>query len=322
MALLRVRSLRSGDFLRTHPDNTAANMSREEIAPGSLVDAFAWADECAIFFSQAFRGAFVLNFLGSALVTILAAFSFRPPWSALEICVVALLVYNTSRGRKGRWHKLWIDAREVAERLRVCMLIYAVGSRPELPFGDAPAWTSWYVRAQARQAGLRNALLDGSGLAAICQSLVSFLEEQKAYHQATASRFSTLHERLATIGKWLFFFSLGISLTVLIVQVIRYDAISPSAQRWLFVLNAGLPALGAASYGVRVIGDFEGAAARSTRMVMQLEAEGLVGKLRASTCQFETLRDLCHRAADVLQGDVTELAAGCKEKAAGWKIPG
>jgi hypothetical protein len=220
----------------------------------------------------------------------------------LEIVVVALLVYNTSRGRKGRWHKLWIETREVAERLRACMLIHALGSRPALPFGDVPAWTSWYVRAQVRQAGLRNALLDRGGLTAACQALLSFLEGQKAYHQATAARFSALHERLSTIGKWLFFFSLGISLTVLVVQVFRADAISPPAQRWLFVLNAGLPALGVASYGMRVIGDFEGAAARSTRMVMQLES--LIGKLKASPCQFDALRDLCHRAADVLQGDV------------------
>ena len=302
MALLGVRSLRSSDFLRTHPDNAAEDMSRQEIAPGSLVDAFAWSDECAIFFSQAFRGAFILNFLVSALVTILVTFSLRPPWSALEICLVALLVYNTSRGRKGHWHKLWIETREVAERLRVCMLIYAVGSRPALPSGDVPAWTTWYVRAQARQGGLRNALLDRSGLTAVCQSLVSFLEGQKAYHQMTAARFRALHERLATIGKWLFFFSLGISMTVFIVQLFRYDAIAEPAQRWLFVLSAGLPALGAASYGVRVIGDFDSAAARSARMVTQLE--GLISKLKLVPCQLGTLREICHRAADVLQGDV------------------
>jgi len=135
------------------------------------------------------------------------------------------------------------------------MLIYAVGSRPALPSGDVPAWTTWYVRAQARQGGLRNALLDRDGLTAVCQSLESFLEGQKAYHQATAARFGALHERLAMIGKWLFFFSLGISVTVFIVQLFRYDAIAAPAQRWLFVLSAGLPALGAASYGVRVIGD-------------------------------------------------------------------
>jgi len=60
--------------------------------------------------------------------------------------------------------------------------------------------------------------------------------------------------------------------------------------------------LGAASYGVRVIGDFDSAAARSARMVMQLE--GLIGKLKLIPCQLDTLREICHRAADVLQGDV------------------
>jgi len=158
------------------------------------------------------------------------------------------------------------------------------------------------LRAQARQGGLRNGLLDRGGLTAVRQSLESYLEGQKAYHQVTAARFRDLNERLAMIGKWLFFFSLAISVTIFIVQLFRYDAIAPSAQRWLLVLSAGLPALGAACYGVRVIGDFDGAAARSARMVTQLD--GLISKLKLAPCQFDTLRETCHRAADVLQGDV------------------
>jgi len=302
MALLGVRKLRSGDFRRTSPDIVAADLSRQEIAPASLVDAFVWADECAIFFGQAFRGAFILNFLATAMVTVVVALALQPPWSALEICLVALLVYNTSRGRKGRWHKLWIEAREVAERLRASMLIYAIGSRPELPSGDATAWTTWYVRAQARQAGLRHAVLDPDGLTAVRQSLLSFLEGQQAYHHATAKRFAALHERLSTLGKWLFFFTLGISVTLLIVGLFQLSTLTEQAQRLFFVLTAGLTALGAASYGVRVIGDFEGAAARSNRMVMQLKT--LIGKLELAPCRFDTLREISHRAADVLQGDV------------------
>ncbi len=302
MALLGVRKLRSSDFRRTSPEIVAANLSRQEIAPASLVDAFVWADECAIFFGQAFRGAFILNFLATAMVTVVVALALQPPWSALEICLVALLVYNTSRGRKGRWHKLWIEAREVAERLRASMLIYAIGSRPELPLGDAPAWTTWYVRAHLRQVGLRPAVLDHAGLTAIRQSLLSFLEGQQAYHYITAKRFTALHERLSTIGKWLFFFTLGISVTLLIVGLFELSTLSNETQRLFFVLTAGLTALGAAMYGVRVIGDFEGAAARSRRMVAQLK--GLAAKLEHAPCRFDTLREMSHRAADVLQGDV------------------
>jgi len=73
-------------------------------------------------------------------------------------------------------------------------------------------------------------------------------------------------------------------------------------KRWIFVFSAGLPALGAASYGVRVIGDFDGTAARSSRMVVQLE--GLIRGLASSTPDFESLRDTAHRAAEILQGDV------------------
>jgi len=160
LALLGIRRPRITDFIRKQPDQTAAELAAAGGYPLNLAEGFVWSDECAIYYGQAFRGAFILNFLVSALVTILVALEFRPPASAIEIGLVIFLVINTSRGRKGRWHELWIEAREVAERLRVAMLIHIVGSRPELPFGDAPAWTSWYVRAMVREAGLRHAVLD------------------------------------------------------------------------------------------------------------------------------------------------------------------
>ncbi len=302
MAVLGVRGLRASDFFRNSPDGAAQELAKAGTAPNSVTAAYAWADECAVYFGQAFRGAFILNFVLAAMVTILVTFGLHPPYSALEIILIALLVFNTSRGRKRRWHELWIQSREVAERIRVSMLIFAVGSRAALPSGDVPAWTTWYVRAIMRQAGLRNAVLDTACVCAIKDEIGSFLESQKQYHQATARRFGAIHERLASVGKWLFYFTLSISLTVFAVEFLGLAHITPKIQGWIVVICAGLPALGAASYGIRVIGDFDGTASRSARMVFQLEA--LIRRLHSATPNFEILRDVTHRAAEIMQGDV------------------
>jgi len=180
MALLGIRRPRASDFIRRPPNQAAKDLAAAGGYPPNLAEAYVWADECAIYFGQAFRSAFILNFLVSALVTILVALEFRPPASAIEIGLVIFLVINTSRGRKGHWHELWIEAREVAERLRVAMLIHTVGSRPVLPFGDAPAWTTWYVRGMVREAGLRNAVLDRDALTALQQAIISLLRDQRA----------------------------------------------------------------------------------------------------------------------------------------------
>jgi hypothetical protein len=302
MALLGIRRPRAADFIRKPPEEAAREFAAEEGYPANLAEGFVWADDCAVYFGQAFRSAFILNFFFSALVTILVALELPPPASAIEIGLVIFLVYNTTRGRKGRWHELWIEAREVAERLRLATLIHTVGSRPSLPFGDAPAWTTWYVRAMVREAGLRNAVLDQNALTALQQAIISLLRDQRAYHQATARRFKALHDRLAGVGKWLFYFTLSISITAFVITWFVVHDVPHDVRRWIFVFSAGLPALGAASYGVRVIGDFDGTAARSSRMVVQLE--GLIRGLHSSTPSFESLRDIGHRAAEILQGDV------------------
>jgi hypothetical protein len=63
-----------------------------------------------------------------------------------------------------------------------------------------------------------------------------------------------------------------------------------------------LPAFGAASYAVRVIGDFEGSAKRSQRTGTTL---GLLSEaFRETSSSLPALRSLAHAAADVMLGDV------------------
>jgi hypothetical protein len=301
MGLMGVRKPRLADLWRPELE-AARRQAAAEMAGEGLAPAYVWADEIAVRFGQVFRGAFIANFLISALATVLAILSPAPPWSIIEILLVALLIFNTMRGQKNHWHHLWFEAREVAERLRAAAPLYAIGARAVLPRGETPAWTGWYVRALLRQAGLHNAVLDAAGLAERTLSLRAFLQGQKDYHILTASRFDALHRRLAIAGKYLFAAALIVPAAFFTVEIFHLAVVTPQMRRWVMIASAGLPAIAAALYGIRVTGDFEGAAGRSARMSEQLEH--LLEKLRSGS-GLDILRETSHRAAEVMLGDVS-----------------
>jgi hypothetical protein len=302
MLLFAGRWPRWSDIRRRTPEEITDAHAPSELAPRMLVHAHVWADEVAIRFAQLFRGAFVLNFLLAAIVTIAVVWAPPPPWTLIEIGLVMVLVLNTQLGRRGRWHHLWIEAREIAERLRVAMPIYAAGSRLAPSYGEASSWTGWYVRALLRRAGMRGVVLDEAQTETVRKNLHALLEHQRAYHAATALRFRTLHRRLSRSATSLFVAALLVSIGFFVIEMRELFSVSPGLHHWVIVATAGLPALAAASYGIRVIGDFDGAAARSARMATQLAS--ILHGIGKGPLSIDTLRETSHRAGEVMLGDV------------------
>ena len=73
------------------------------------------------------------------------------PFVIPEIVLIFLVLINTASGRRRRWHQRWLEARELAERLRVALPLWTLGERPTtLFFGQEPTWTGWYARAVVR----------------------------------------------------------------------------------------------------------------------------------------------------------------------------
>ena len=72
----------------------------------------------------------------------------------------------------------------------------------------------------------------------------------------------------------------------------------------LHTMSVFLPALGAAAFGVRIQGDFEGSAERSRRMTHSLDK--IVKRLadRASPPSFAELSGLTENAAAVMAGEI------------------
>jgi hypothetical protein len=67
--------------------------------------------------------------------------------------------------------------------------------------------------------------------------------------------------------------------------------------------TAGLPALATATYGIRVIGDFEGIARRSQRTHAVLSR--LIASIERDPLDLELLRARARAAADAMLGDVS-----------------
>jgi hypothetical protein len=301
MALLGVRAFRWRDFWLAQPE-TLAQQLLDKGAPPPMVRSYGWADAIAVRYGQIFRGAFVANFAVSALAVILAVMPLPVLWDLLEIALVLFLVVNTVAGQKAQWHRRWIEAREVAERLRIAIPMRAIGTRAFGPFGDAPTWTTWYVRAKLRESGLQTNTLNAAGLARARTTLVELLTGQRNYHEATARRFQRVHDRLAAVGTYLFVAALIMTTCQFVVEYFHLYPISDTMHRWIVAASASLPTLASASFGMRVIGEFDSASRRSERMMHQLNS--LLAIFERTPDNVDLLRDLAHHAADVISGDV------------------
>ena len=283
--------------------------------PLRLADAFGWADFIGSLFAQVFRSAFIVNFVFGALAVACAAISivrhdWKPVLVVIEILLIVAVVINTGLGLRRQWHRRWFEGRELAERLRVALLLWVVGLRPSACAGAEPTWTGWYARAEVRAQGLRHARLTGGGLAAAHAAVSGLLNDQCAYHKITADRMHLLEHRLERAGLVCFVLTVAVALIYLAVQLTGLAGDGEGAERFAVVvaaLTAGLPALATATYGIRVIGDFAGISRRSERTRSGLAA--LVAQIDAKEPNLHHLRARVRAAAGVMLGDV-----------AGWRL--
>ncbi len=325
LAVARLRRLRWHDIKSASPDNLAADFARLEAAsigapagPGALfAQSYGWADGLAVSFSQKFRSAFVANFALSATAVIAAVCPLlkddpvhladmvqeKMPFVVVELALISCLLLNTFVGKGRRWHGRWVETRELAERFRAALPLWAVGLRPAVFVSAEPTWTGWYGRAILRGVGLRPGKLNEAGLDRARQSLLALLNDQRDYNKATHTRMHDLNRRLERLGFTLLGATAG--LAVLFILAVLAGVAVPL--RYAFVLTAlaaGLPAIATASYGIRVIGDFEGIAGRAKRTeeLLQLILE------KVERDKLPTLSNLraCTRAtADALLGNVS-----------------
>lgn len=290
---------------------------RKRVAP--LADPYGWADGVAFHFAQVFRSAFVTNFLFAAFAVMFALVSVfflyadateptngEGPWwhsflswaafcashhwpVAIEIVLIGSVVGVTWVGRRRRWHPRWVEPREVAERLRGALPLWSLGLRPASFPGEEPTWTGWYTRALVRAQGLRAGKIAAGASWIERNILLDLLRGQAGYNRANVARMRSAEQRLEAVG-FMFFFATA----------------------------SALPAFATATYGIRIIGDFEGTAHRNEHTWRSIDE--LVAAIEQDPPDFALLRARARTAADILLGDVQSWRLSAESR--GLAIPG
>ncbi len=299
--------------------------------PLAITAAFGWADFVGSLLAQIFRGAFILNFVFGALAVACAAISivrhgWKPVLVVIEILLIVTVVLNTGLGLRQQWHRRWFEGRELAERLRVALLLWIVGLRPASAASAEPTWTGWYARAFVRAQGLRDGRLDDEGLKAARAAVGGLLNDQCGYHEATAHRMHRLEHRLERAGLTCFILTIFVALAYLAVKLPDLggggeghgESLADSFGIIVAALTAGLPALATATYGIRVIGDFAGISRRSERTRRGLAA--LTRQIEGDAPGLHQLRARVRTAADAMLGDVAGWRLSAESR--GLAIPG
>ena len=270
LAMSRVRDRSHTDYWPNAPAELAEGYlalspPASDSGPSSakiLAEAYGWADAISIRFAQVFRSAVIANFTLAALTIILAAFSLalsqdrKIIFVAVELALIGLILINTMRGWWAGWHRRWFEAREVAERLRAALPLWALGIRPATFFGQEPTWTGWYARAIVRSQGMHNARQNPNWLADAHSTLQKVLDDQRTYHIKSAAQMGKLEHRIELFGLVLFIATFVIGLAFLVYlkcsppHAVDIPSLPPGTvvRNWdailVTALSASLPAAG------------------------------------------------------------------------------
>jgi len=294
-----------------------------------LSEAYGWADAIGIYFAQIFRSAFVMNFLFAALAVVAASASvlitredsrWRPALVIIEIVLIIFVVVNTILAYRWRWHHRWVEAREVAERLRVALPLWTLGLRPAFFPGEEPTSTGWYARALVRTQGMRAGNLNADDLAAERSVLLRLLTGQCNYNHTNAARMHWMELALEYVGFCLLVATIVVAFDHLSGEPLVHfllGRILPAREATIW-LSAALPALATASYGIRIIGDFDGISQRAERTRRQLDQ--LIAAIQQDPPDFPLMRARARSAADAMLGDVASWRLSAESR--GLAVPG
>jgi hypothetical protein len=166
------------------------------------------------------------------------------------------------------------------------------------------SWIEWYEAATQRELGLPTASADESYVAAVRRILREVeLVEQKAYHQQNVQHLELLHHRLHIAGLVAFGGTALACVAFLAINLLDHD-IAVATAPWATFLTALLPAIGAALYGIRIQGDFEGVAHRSKEMAARLEEIDRI--LQHDPPSFAALSRLAEHTSDTMLAEVAD----------------
>lgn len=333
LALLRVKSLPK----RAWRQSSIADDIRNDWSgvpasdpPGArepLARAYGWANFLGIRYAQLFRSGHVTNYFLSTLAVILALTGLIFPKAKLmlvlaELTTIALLYLNTQAGKSGEWHRRWLQYRHLAESLRPLIYLKRTGiiSTPfrtdvvRGPLGRETGadWTHWYAAAIWREMDSPKGVLDNAGIRELANAVVrEQIVPQASYHHTNAKRMHKLDHRLHEIGNFLMGAVIA-SCVLFVAGYILVHELVVGMTNIFIVLTAGLPAIGAAVFGLRGHGEHLLAASRSEQTAFGLERNA--ARL-AQTGRLEPLANELEATAAIMLADLNEWTLAYRERA-------
>lgn len=320
LAVLFVKSLPAGNWRETPPQHAPDRLARPDLAT------YDWANLLAIRYAQMFRSGHVANYVLSASAVLLALVGLLLPTIKVflvlaELGTIGLLFLNTRAGTDGDWHRRWLQYRHLAESLRPLFFLKNTGListpfRSDFVRGNAHReagadWTRWYAAAIWREMDSPVGTIGPAETAALVQR---FSEQQiipqAQYHRVNAARMSKLDHRLHEVGSFL----IGAVICVCCMYLVGYvtmHALAKSLTNAFVFLTAGLPAVGAAVFGLRGHGEHLLAASRSASSATALDASAV--RLSRVSDAEGLARELEH-AASIMLADLNEWTTTYRER--------
>lgn len=332
LSIMRVRSLRWSDLRQPDAGMAEAAIMKTcarilartgrfgELLRDRVAPRFARADVIAVAVSQVFRSSYVANFALSALAVLLTLMSLALPPHAkpvlvlLELLTIGTVLALTTTGNNRAWHQRWLDSRQLAERLR-CLALAAQVGELSLHLSERAdeklTWVQWYARATARELGLPHVRVDTEYLRDVRAGLCDLIDSEVHYLHNDGHRMHHLEHRLHRLGTGLFALTALICLSSLFFEAMLETGAATLPGHYVHLLlvgvtmaSAGLPALGAAIYGIRMQGEFAGVAARADALVAHLKALRLV--IAEDELRFDTLKRRIMHLTDLLTADLSQ----------------
>lgn len=327
LAALGVKSLPRHPLREDPPEQDRPSSNEER-----QLAAYDWANSLAIRYAQLFRSGHVANYFLSASAVILALLGLLVPSVKVflvmaELGAIGLLFSNTKAGRNGEWHRRWLQYRHLAESLRPLPYLKRSGListpfRSDFVQGaghreGGADWTRWYAAAIWREMGSPTGIVTDADIASLANDFTSEqMLPQAQYHRVNAGRMHKLDHRLHEVGNFLTGAVIAVCILFLIGFVILHAWVVRLTDGFIF-LTAGLPAVGAAVFGLRGHGEHLLAASRSASTASALEA--MAARLTAANDAEELAHGLEH-GASIMLADLNEWTIAYRERS--LEIPG
>ncbi|MFL6733577.1 MAG: hypothetical protein ACJ8EY_02650 [Sphingomicrobium sp.] len=311
-----------------HPEVTAGigQPTGQTLDIHCVAAAYEWANVLAIRYAQLFRSGHVANYVLSALAVLLALFGLLVPSIKVylviaELGTIGLLFLNTSSGTTGDWHRRWLQYRHLAESLRPlsylkCSGLISTPFRSDFVQGAAHReagadWTRWYAAAIWREMDSPTGIVSRADIEALVKEFTDEqIVPQAQYHRVNADRMYKLDHRLHEVGNFL----TGAVIAVCALFLVGYNLVHHwvvSLTNSFIFLTAGLPAVGAAVFGLRGHGEHLLAASRSANTASSLEATATrLGKANDA----EGLAHEFEHAASIMLADLNEWTISYRER--------